>query len=331
MRRLTVDRREAAAQARSMRLGTSPRVWLGALSWHVRGLFATEANRRVAFMARELWQPAEIEARRGAARDLAAELLPELRIDPEKGFRMLPASAMPDLAEVCEIGRTIIDDASLDTGEANGNKRFSRFRLAQADQRLALLRVGLDRRLLAMAAAHLGILPVIAEADFYCSFPTDGTFTKSQLWHCDDDAGDVLKVFVYCEDVAEANGPFELVPTRQARQVRDAVGYRYAGRRYRVPDEVMDRHVASDQQVTLLGASGTSFVVDTVRCFHRGSRIVDKDRRRVVGMICYCPPSGRTLPRRLARGKAPLASFASSFPGDLEHAVLGAPIAKKWI
>ena len=33
-------------------------------------------------------------------------------------------------------------------------------------------RIGLDRRLLAMVSAYLGVLPVITEADFFCSFPS---------------------------------------------------------------------------------------------------------------------------------------------------------------
>ena len=67
--------------------------------------------------------------------------------------------------------------------------------------------------------------------------------------------------------------------------MRSAVGYRYAGRRYRVADDVMASQVSSDQTTQIRGPRGTAFVVDTVQSFHRGSRIVDKDRRRVVAMI----------------------------------------------
>src|SRR5262249_19226311 len=157
------------------------------ISWQVRGIFATEANRRVGFWARALWQPAEIEARRGAARDLATELAPELRIDRGLGYRTLTGSGLPDVTEICAIG-TAVADHSNGGGELPGNKMFFRYRLAKDDQRAALLRFGLDRRVLAMVSAYLGTLPVITEADFFCSFATSGRFTKSQLWHCDDDA-----------------------------------------------------------------------------------------------------------------------------------------------
>jgi hypothetical protein len=244
---------------------------------------------------------------------------------------MLPLASIPALDEVCSIGRSIIREAALSDGEANAQKKFSRIRVASENERVALLRVGLDRRVLAMAAAYLGVLPVISEADYFCSFPVGGPFTKSQLWHCDCDAGDVFKLFIYCDDVTDDDGPFELVEPGPSRHVRDAIGYRYAGRRYRVADDVMDQYVPKSQQKTFTGKSGTAFAVDTVQCFHRGSRIVDKQRRRVMASVCYTPPSGLTVPRRLASSKAPLANFAESFTGSIERAALGIPLAKKWI
>jgi hypothetical protein len=93
----------------------------------------------------------------------------------------------------------------------------------------------------------------------------------------------------------------------------------------------MERQVPSSQITTILGPRGTTFAVDTVQCFHRGSRITDPDRRRVVGIICYSPASGLTLPRRLASGRAPMTAFAESFEGQLERAVLGIPVTQRWV
>jgi hypothetical protein len=314
-----------------MSLPTSPRALLDAVSWHVRGMFATEQNRRIGFRARALWQPAEVEARRGMGRDIAAELTPALHVDRDAGHRVLSPSAMPSLDEVCSIGRSIIKDATPADGTANAEKKFSRIRVASFEERVALLRVGLDRRVLAMAAEYLGVLPVVSEADYFCSFPVDGPFTKSQLWHCDCDAGDVFKLFIYCDDVTDEDGPFEFIGPASSRRVRDAIDYRYAGRRYRVADDMMAAHVPASEITTMVGPAGTAFVVDTVRCFHRGSRITDKRRRRVMASVCYVPPSCLTIPRRLASEKAPLVEFTSAFTGELERAALGLPIATKWL
>ncbi len=302
-----------------------------AAKWHVRGLFATEANRRIGFALRTLWQPAEIEARRGLARQLACELDPELALDHQVGYRRLSQRALPDLSNLCAIGRELVNRARAGNGEANGGKVFSRFHLGERDERTAILRVALDPRMLALASSYLGVLPVIIEADFYYSFFAGGAFTKSQLWHCDDDAGEVLKIFIHCEDVTVDDGPFELVPPGRSAMVRNAVGYRFAGRRYRVSDELMARHVSPSEHVVIDGPRGTTFAVDTVQCFHRGSRITIPDRHRVVAMICYCPPSGATLPRRLAAAPAPLVEFAPMFESPLARAALGVPLASKWL
>jgi hypothetical protein len=264
-------------------------------------------------------------------RDLAAELPAELRVDRQRGHLHLPPSSIPALDEVCAIGRSVIRSASLADGEANAQKKFSRIRIADHAERLALLRVALDPRVLGMAADYLGVLPVLTEADYFCSFPVEGAFTKSQLWHCDCDAGDVFKLFIYCNDVTEDDGPFELIDADISGRARDAIGYRYAGRRYRVSDEVMASHVPASQVQTFLGPAGSAFVVDTTRCFHRGSRIVDKQRRRVMASVCYCPPTAHTVPRRLTWGRTPLVDFAADFTAPHERAALGVPLAKKWI
>lgn len=314
-----------------MALPTTPRGWYDALSWHVRGLFATEAMKRASFSVRGLWQPAEVEARKGLGRDLAIEIDPALRVDRARGYRVFADAALPRLDEVIAIGRSIVRNASLDVGVANADKKFSRIRLATRDERIALLRAALDRRVLAMAADYLGVFPVISEADYFCSFAVAGAWTKSQLWHCDEDAGDVFKLFIYCDDAAEADGPFELIDADTSARARDAIGYRYAGRRYRVADDVMAREVPASRVTTLLGPAGTAFACDTGRCFHRGSRIVDPAHRRVAATICYVPPAGARIPRRLARENAPLVAFADAFTGSLERAALGVPVARSWI
>lgn len=298
-----------------------------AAKWHLRGLFATRANRAVGFAARSLWQPAEIEARRGLARELASHAPPPL--PREVGYRLLASDELPDVSEVCKLGSAITE--RLDEGQIVGNKQFFRTRIAPDDHRLALIRLGLDPRMLALVSSYLGTLPVITDADWFYTKPSSGAWTKSQLWHCDDDAGDVVKIFVYCEDVTPDDGPFDLVTAQASQRAREGLGYRYAGPRYRVSDAEMAAQTDEEDLVSIVGPRGTAFVVDTVQCFHRGSRIVDPTRRRIAGMICYCPPVARTLPRRLAGGGAPMASFIPYFSSPLDRAVLGAPIATKWL
>lgn len=298
------------------------------LSWHVRGVFATEANRRLGFWARDLWQPAEVNARRGLARELATELDPDLTFDTERGHRVLAPEKLPELQELC--GSISLSASATANGAIPGGKQFSRNKFAGPEQMEMLVRIALDRRLVAMTAAYFGVVPVLADVDIYRAVPVTGPFTKSQLWHCDDDSARVLKIFIYCDAVTEDDGPFELIEPEASREVRRAIGYRFAGRRYRVQDDEMDALVPKTAQQAMLGPRGTAFAVDTVACFHRGSRITKPGRHRVAAIICYCPPSSTKLPRRLAWANAPLTGFASLAKTETDRAVLGLPMARRW-
>jgi hypothetical protein len=313
-----------------MALSISPRFVMDTVSWNIGGMFASERVRSLYYSARSFWQPAEIEARRGLARELATEVQPELVIDREIGCSILPNDKVPDVEPMCAIGRSIVDDAHAD-GVIPGGKQFSRRRVATDEQRLELLRWALDRRVLAMVSSYFGVIPVLAEADYYCSFATTGPFTKSQLWHCDGEASEVLKIFIYCDDVSIADGPFEYVDATTSARVRDELGYRYGGKRYRVSDATMDDHVPRGLQHPIEGPRNTAFIVDTCSCFHRGSRVLDPQHHRIAAVACYFPPNARLLPRRLARHDAPLASFAQHFTDGIERAALGLPLARRWI
>jgi hypothetical protein len=192
----------------------------------------------------------------------------------------------------------------------------------------ALLRVALDRRMVTLAASYLGVLPVLADVDYFLSLPSTPPWTKSQLWHCDDDAPRQLKMFIYCDDVGQDDGPLDIVAAIHSSHVRAEIKYRYAGRRYRVSDELMDRHLARDKQLSLCGPRGTTLVVDTSRCFHKGSRISTAGHHRIVAIIFYCTPVGTHLPLRLARTPGPYAKWAEPSWGEIERGVLEHPVAR---
>ena len=311
-----------------MTLKSNMRRWIDDVSWQVRGAFATEANRRVGFWARSLCQPAEVLARKRWAKELESELAPALRVPDADGHMRLPASGIPSVREICDAGRSIAQATLHSSMKAPAGKSFHRNRLAEGENLAALLRVALDRRMIAMAATYLGVVPVLADVDFFMSLSSAKPWSKSQLWHCDDDAPRQLKVFVYCDDVDEENGPFEMISAADSHRVRTAIKYRYAGRRYRVSDELMDEHLPRKNQLSIRGPRESSFVVDTARCFHKGSRIVEPGRWRMVAVMLYCTPNGAKLPLRLASRPGPFATLANEHTGDLERAVLGRPIAR---
>lgn len=296
------------------------------LSWQVRGLFASEANRRLGFLARSLFQPSEMLARRRLARELAFEAPASLQVRESDGYLRFGGDAAIDTRDVAQAGAALAAGAVDGSGHSPGGKAFHRNHIASDEHIEVLLRLALQPQLIAIAATYLGVLPVIADLDFVLSLPSPRPWNKSQLWHCDDDAPRQLKLFVYCEDVGADDGPFEMVPAGDSERVRSAIHYRYAGRRYRVSDEVMDAHLARDRQLAIEGPGGSAFLVDTARCFHKGSRITAPDHRRIAGVVLYCTPNGAKLPLRLAHRKGPFAGLASSRASELERGVLGHPI-----
>jgi hypothetical protein len=292
-----------------------------ALTWHARGLVETDAVRRVKFGLRALAQPAEIERRREWARALQ----PSHPVNRDSGYRVNPVQDL-DVATACELGNELA--ASVDDREQAHQKAFHRNHLLPRDRMRQLLTVALDEQLLQLVASYLGVVPVLADLDYFCSLATpDGTpYSSSQLYHCDDECPTQLKLFIYCDAVTAHDGPLEVVDARQSQMVRDRIGYRYGGRAYRVADATMDAFVSRDEQRAVLGARGTSVLLDTSRCFHRGSRIRESDHRRMVAVVQFAPPNAWHLPLRLARG-APFRHLVTTNMSSLARAVLGEPVA----
>ncbi len=297
------------------------------VSWQVRGLFATESTRRLGFWARALCQPTEIRARTQAANKLAATMDPALRVSDKDGYLRLPTSSMPDVSAICTTGRELANKL-VDSNAGPGGKTFHRNQLANQAQRRALLALALDPAMVAMASAYLGVLPVLTDLDYFMSVPSPPPWKKSQLWHCDDDSPRQLKIFIYCDDVSEDNGPFEMIGAGASMEARAALRYRYAGRRYRVTDAEMDEHVPREHQLSVTGGRGSAFVVDTARCFHKGSRIVKAANFRMVAVALYATPNGAKLPLRLSHRPGPYADLAVDRLSDLDRAVLGLPLTR---
>ena len=301
--------------------------------WHIRGLGATENLRRVGFAARSLCQPTEIKRRRDAAACLAQRFPDAERVPIEAGYLRLPALKGVDFANVAALGSELADAAMQRASNDPGGKRFHHSRLVRARDMPPILKAALQPRMLAIASAYLGTVPILGDVDYFVSLPSEPPWSQSQLWHCDDDAPRQLKLFVYCDDVGEADGPFELIEAAESAKIRKAVGYRYAGRRYRVSDITMDAVLTPRKRVSIRASAGSAFVVDTARCFHRGSRITERGRRRVVGVALYCTPNGSKLPLRLASRRGPVASRMGEGVlrklSPLQRAVLGDPISRE--
>ena len=296
------------------------------VTWHLRGVVETESVRRIKFAVRDLAQTREIAKRTEWARTLTGETL-KVAIDRDLGFRANPFDGMLDLDPVCRLGERLA--ATVTRGPQHHKKSFHVNRLLPADRESidTMLAIALHEDLLRAATVYLGVVPVLGDLDFFYSLPIGANtpFSSSQLYHCDFEAQSQVKFFIYCSDVGEQDGPLELVDAARSKMVRERIKYRWGGRGYRVKDDTMSSLVPDDQ-FSVMGPRGTSLLLDTARCFHRGSRIRGESKRRMVGVIQFVPPSSTTLPLPLRDG-APYRHLLDRKLSPLARAVLGERLA----
>src|SRR5215510_11363889 len=75
-----------------------------------------------------------------------------------------------------------------------------------------LLKLALDRKLLEIVSAYLGLWPRLHSIGAWLNHPTDAPPEVSQLWHRDPEDLKLIKVFIYLNDVDEGCGPFTYIP-----------------------------------------------------------------------------------------------------------------------
>lgn len=106
--------------------------------------------------------------------------------------------------------------------------------------------------------------------------------TDSQLWHRDREDLQILKAFVYLDDVGPGNGPFWYAPgTHHLGSVRGVARSERVRGVQRTTDEQMAAVVPADRWLQATGAAGTVVLADT-RGYHKGGHAVTGDRRLVM-------------------------------------------------
>jgi hypothetical protein len=159
------------------------------------------------------------------------------------------------------------------------------------------LRAGLSSRLLGVVNSYLGLWAKLTYYDQWYTFPMpDGAErSASQNWHRDHNDRNLVKVFVYLEDVDAGAGPFEYVPG----STRDGP---YAGlwpwtpfSDHYPPTAEFDEHVPPSATRTLTGPAGTMILCDTSG-FHRGGFATE--RPRVLWRYNFASPAALVLTQR---------------------------------
>ena len=130
------------------------------------------------------------------------------------------------------------------------------------------VRYALQPTVINVVATALGEIPWLDYVLLSYSRYAGDDLSSSQLWHRDHDDVRVIKLFSYLTDVQEdGDGPFTFLP----RQATDKFGRPILGSHF-ADAQVFDKVPRSEVKV-MKAPSLTSFMVDTAKCLHMGSRM----------------------------------------------------------
>jgi hypothetical protein len=177
--------------------------------------------------------------------------------------------------EFAQAGRTRLDN--VEAAESKQTSTWKKFwvRLLDAemeDGRLdannVFVRYALQPAVINIIATALGEIPWLDYVLLSYSRYSGEEFQSSQLWHRDHDDVRVIKLFSYLTDVEmDGDGPFTFLP----RQSTDKFGYPLLGSHF--PDERVFQKVPRGDIKVMKAPRLTSFMVDTAKCLHMGSRM----------------------------------------------------------
>ncbi|QQO17121.1 hypothetical protein JJB99_13775 [Bradyrhizobium diazoefficiens] len=171
------------------------------------------------------------------------------------------------------------------------------------------VRYALQPGMLRIIGDYMHDLPQLSDVLLTLSRPTENkALSYSQLWHLDHDDKRVCKLFIYLTDVRDtADGPFTFIPAPPSRSFRNTL-------KSHMSDDTVFAKVDRSAVKELVAPRLTSFIVNTARCLHMGSRILS-DRTRLLYTATYIQPP-RMYPE-------PAPRFRASGPlSDVERAVM---------
>lgn len=149
-----------------------------------------------------------------------------------------------------------------------------------------LLEFALNPQIRGIAEAYSTMRLRVQDVNVWVNAPTAGQAQQSQRWHRDlPEDYDIVKCFVYVEDVPTGAGPLQYVKgsnTKAGRKLRFSTDFDGVG--FRLDDDDVARVFSDERIVQASGPAGTVVFADT-RGIHRGG--LATERERVVLQITY--------------------------------------------
>jgi hypothetical protein len=247
------------------------------------------------------------EFRRGVEGSLAARLTMRrqaadalkpgpVEMPHDAGFVSCSGDRFPEIPDVVSSARALLAAANLEKLKENSNKPFMMRLLKKKSFGLdsPFMRLALNPDVVATASRYLGVVPILQFVNVYFSSASDEDLSKSQLYHCDSDDVEQVKVWVLCDAVTPESGPLTLLPPAESDLVRKKAGYRYDTL---LQDEQVSEILGGrDKEQQFIGPAGTVGFIDTSRCLHFGSRFIDPTTTRLIFMAHYVTPMSFILP-----------------------------------
>jgi hypothetical protein len=188
-------------------------------------------------------------------------------------------------------------DAEMQDGRLSSDNVFVRYALQPA--------------LINVIATALGEIPWLDYVLLSYSRYAGDDFSSSQLWHRDHDDVRVIKLFSYLTDVEQdGDGPFTFLP----RQATDKFGYPVLGSHF--PDDRIFEKVPRTDVKVMKAPRLTSFMVDTAKCLHMGSRMAPGHGRLLFTATFFAFP-------RMYPGMKSRPFFPAPDTSDFQKMVLG--------
>ncbi len=205
------------------------------------------------------------------------------RIVMRDGWARDDSMTLPHLGRVLEQGGEVVRERG-GKKHSDSQQPFLRSLLFPGDLEKypAILDFVLSSEVLATAAHHMGIVPVLSktlppgvrfmESNAALDPDAHGPFRQSQLYHLDIHDTPLVYVLLAVEDITEENGPWTFLPASVSERAKAGLGYQKRGSEYRVTDEEMYQVIDPKEAIRFTGKKGSVLFIDSSACFHYGSR-----------------------------------------------------------
>jgi len=183
----------------------------------------------------------------------------------------------------------------VDNQDAIGKKTFILEYLGRNpkfDPASVYARFALERNILGIANAYLGMRSRLRYYNVWHTFPTSIEARESQLWHRDREDYLIVKVFLYLSDVDEGAGPFIYARGSHPKgQLRREAAYSLEGNVRRSTDDQLAEVMPREKWFKGVGEKGTIIFADT-RGYHCGGRA--RSSARVMYTAMFTSPASQS-------------------------------------